>query len=252
MLTSYLPAPSLTAPSIPSASPVYALSAVTSGVALSSFAVSAAASEARIENRLQGGSVNVPAAPAMETETVAGSSAAASSAALPVGGMATGPRFSSPFLAQLIGQFSPQERASLAGQFVVEGEPSTVLDVRLIDLFSQVKYKPSNASKPSVPVSNVQVLLNAAEISSRRDDMALRSATQAPLMQAANGNLRLPPASNDNRPVFRPEPTLVRTSGISAYAASIRRNDTIRDAVPVEAIPESAPAPERSRTASAI
>lgn len=237
MLTSYLPAPSLVTPLGPSATPVYALSAVTSGVTLPAFAVSSAAPQARIENRLQGG-VSTPAPLPAETEAATVSAAPASAAALLPGGNSAAPRFSSPFLAQLIGQFSPQESATLAGQFVVEGEPTSVLDVRLLDLFSQIKYKPSNASKPMQPVSNVQVLFKAAEMSSRREGLVVRSEVQAPLMQAANGNLRLPAASNDNaRNAPRPEPTLARASGFSAYVATVRRNDAIR-----EPVPEAAPA----------
>ncbi len=57
-------------------------------------------------------------------------------------------QFSSPFLAQLFAQTPGSQLDAMAGFFVNDNNPKYTADPALMALFSQVKYKPSNASVP--------------------------------------------------------------------------------------------------------
>ena len=232
MLTNILPAPTPVTPTLSAPIVTTTVPAVTSGVRLASYAVASTPAEGRIENQLRG-SVSTPASPlSSEADVSAATSSAggyaSSSASLNVSSI----RYSSQFLAQIFAQLPAQDSASLQVQLATENVPSSVLDVRLIELFTQTKYKPSNASKPPSPPSGVAALLNAAEAASSRQAIVNTPTVAAVgVPTAANNNTQIRAASNDNRPAFvasvlyRSEPSLVRETGVKAYFASSARNE---------------------------
>jgi hypothetical protein len=227
MLTPYLAPPSSVAPAPAIVASVFAAPAETSGVALPSFAVASAAAEARVQNQRQGGGAAVMAtasAPDLLEELASAPSASDALASFRSAGAPPVIRFSSQFLAQMFAQLPVQDNAVLMAE-LADNTPTSVLDARVMELFGQVKYKPSNAFKPADPARGVVALMAAAEAASRVPAMPARAPANAYV--AANGNWRLPSAGNDNRPAptMRPEPSLVRTSGAQAYTASMTRNE---------------------------
>lgn len=249
MLTSF-PAPaSLLAPIAPSPASVTAAPSESSGVKLASYAVSSAPLEARVENQLRSATQS-PAATPLETLDV--SSPAASGGFQLASSLSAGSpnvRYSSEFLAQILAQLPTSANETLQGQLSTETVPTSVLDSRLIELFGQVKYKPSNAFKPSSPAPDIAALLAAAEKASvqKQASPAYISAPPAATTfapRAANSNERIRAADNDNRASYtlRAEPSLVRRSGTDAYGATNARNSLyLRAPVATETVATETP-----------
>lgn len=227
MLTAYLAPPSSVAPPPAIVSSVFSAPAEASGVTLPSFAVASAVAEARVQNERQGSGGRVMVAPTL-LESLELSASSPSIMDLPAtlnsAGSPPAIRFSSQFLAQMFAQLPVQDNAALMMD-LAGSAPTSVLDMRVMELFGQVKYKPSNAFKPSEPSRGIAALMAAAEGASRSATVAMRPPASTYI--AANGNWRTPNAGNDNRPAppIRPEPSLVRVSGTQAYAASMTRNE---------------------------
>jgi hypothetical protein len=231
MLTSYIAPPLLvsSAPVVVNAAP-----AEISGLRLPSYAVASSPTDGRVENRLSGGG-NLPllpeAAVSMDASVAAGSPAGL---ALTQANTLSAPsiRYTSQFLAQLLAQLPSSANAGLVSQLASDEAPASILDARLMELFGQVKYKPSMAAKPAPMPSGVAAVLAAAEAASAVAQVGTAAQPRVPIlnftmMRAANNNERAATAGNDNLPrasSFRPEPSLVRSQGFGAYGATAERN----------------------------
>lgn len=161
-------------------------------------------------------------------------------------------QFSSPFLAQLLAQTSGSQMQAVAGFFANDNTPKGIADPALMALYSQVKYKPSNASVPQMsPERNLEVMQNQQQQFMRQltdqkiqmmqsqirsepttggtRQMAQASFQAAPLlrfMQPTNNNSNSASASTRGTSVFTGKPlrSLVQPTGIDAYIASFSRN----------------------------
>jgi hypothetical protein len=202
---------------------------------------------ARVENRLQGGA-NLSLPPLSEIAADQPNSAVQPTTAMLASQGAGAPsiRYSSEFLAQLFAQLPASSNASLMSQLATDNAPTSILDNRLIEMFSMVKYKPSYASKPLPQPSGVEALLAASEAASASRQAGTSMTSRLPaygamLERAANNNERFRTAGNDNRSSStpRPAPSLVRPTGVGAYAASAERNLTHLRPVMPQPVPET-------------
>ena len=205
------------------------------------------APDARVENRLQGSSrLSLPPVPDAVSDLSGQTVSSALNALASNGAGAPSIRYSSQFLAQLVAQLPAAANDSLMGQWAAESVPTSILDNRLMEMFGMVKYKPSYAAKPSPQPSGVAALLAASEAASatRQAGTAMQprmSAASSVIVRAANNNERLRVAGNDNLPSYqpRPEPSLVRPTGMGAYAASTERNTRYLQPVTSQAASEA-------------
>ncbi len=160
-------------------------------------------------------------------------------------------QFSSPFMAQLLAQAaSVGEAESLAAIYANDNLPT--VDPKLMELFSMVKYLPSNAALPAPKPSNPLALTTPAPAQASpqqnapqpvQQSMAVQPAVQLQQMAAATpqriintiqntgGTLQPKPVAStvsDSTPApaspRRGATSLVRQTGVDAYAASFMRN----------------------------
>lgn len=164
-----------------------------------------------------------------------------------------GVRFSSPFLAQLFAQTSGGQLSVVAGFFANDNLPKGIADPALMALYSQVKYKPSNAGLPPVSSQGNQEVMQSQQqyfMQQLADQKTQMMQNQIRATQATSGAYRpaqasfpfhavpvrpLPPESrhenSDPAPsrggsAFSGKPlrSLVLPTGIEAYLASFSRN----------------------------
>lgn len=157
-------------------------------------------------------------------------------------------QFSSPFLAQLFSQTPGNQLQTMAGFFTNDNAPRYVADPAMMALFSQVKYKPSNASIPLPDSDHVfntmrqQQQQFMQQLSDQKIQQMQSQVREMPAAQASQGTrqiiIHLPnlggaptqergsnAAANTSSPFaaksFR---SLVQPTGVDAYIASFARN----------------------------
>lgn len=156
-------------------------------------------------------------------------------------------QFSSPFMAQLLSQASnPSEAASLASMYANDNIPT--VDPELMEIFSLVKYMPSNASLPMAKPMSVATLnasqanqntpqpepvQTAAPQAQMEMNLAPRMAAPAPVLQMVSPQPQEFSRETSSRPAVaittpaqapRRSNSLVRETGVQAYSASTARN----------------------------
>lgn len=155
-------------------------------------------------------------------------------------------QFSSPFLAQLFSQNTGSQLSTLANFFVNDNAPRYIADPAMMELFSQVKYKPSNAFMPTPEPASVarqqqqQIMQQLSEQKAQQIQSNVRMASETQATQAPRQiAIQLPPelaaqpsartgahnmqgaASIATGRAFR---SLVQPTGVDAYIAAFTRN----------------------------
>lgn len=157
-------------------------------------------------------------------------------------------QFSSPFLAQLFSQTPGSQLQAMTEFFVNDNAPKYIADPAMMALFSQVKYKPSNASVPLPGNDHVfntmrqQQQQFMQQLSDQKAQQIQSQVREAPIAQSSQGprqiiihlpNLGGAPtqergsstATSTGSPFaaksFR---SLVQPTGVDAYIASFARN----------------------------
>lgn len=137
--------------------------------------VPATVSLSEAENHLKGGSP--PRMPMAQRPTATGVPPPTSS---PIANyrLSNIPLFSSPFIAQLVSQGTSEQQLQLASYYTLPmEEPLDTLAPTTIDLFSKVKYLPSNASVPHAPFPrHAPVLGELASLQSAKQNLATQAA----------------------------------------------------------------------------
>ncbi len=158
-------------------------------------------------------------------------------------------QFSSPFLTQLFAQTPGSQISALTGFFANDNMPKGIADPMLMNLYSQVKYMPSNAAVPRPELANVFSLMQGqqskimqqlaeqkaqlmqSQIRSEPVDGGRQSLAQS-LVSATTPSRPAQPATaqqsqsrNTTSPMeSRSFRSLVQPTGVDAYMASFSRN----------------------------
>ncbi len=250
-MTPFIALPNAQAPVPPQTSAVVGAATNVSPVNLPIDAVPATVTNQQINNNLKGGSS--PARSAAPTSTPISTGGSFLNILMPANTSAP-VQFSSPFLAQLFAQTPSSQVGSLASFFANDNVPTSTLDSELMQLFSEVKYRPSNAAKPMPPTQNVlssELSQDGVERQRQQIQQQAQSTTRQVVLESSDGNrqgvntqasalsasqaparsVQATPArptqpqqqTSEKSPVKRLA-SLIRPVGLDAYVASFSRN----------------------------